>query len=155
VIKHIPLVAAVLAAVACGAAPAARTVAAPRPAAPSAPSPESLAALLGCQVTGPDTSQQDAYDTLAYDGLSMPGDPAAPCQVGQGQAAAVITFASQARETDWLHQNDLANAGRFAQGYVGLVVGPLWVVPDEGGVVGLGSLAGALAPAGGRQVTSF
>ena len=78
-----------------------------------------------------------------------------PCGVGNGSADAVITFASQAKETDWLHQNDLANSGQFAQGYVGLVEGPLWVVPDGSGVAGLKDLAATLAPLGGREVTAF
>lgn len=138
---------------ACGSA--ASTAPASAPAKPSAPSPASVASALGCQDTGPDTAPQDAYDTVAYDGLSADGNPASPCYAGNAIADAVITFASEAKETDWLKQNDLANSGQFANGYTGLVEGPLWVVPDGLGVVGLSTLQSELGPLGGREVTAF
>ena len=75
---------------------------------------------LGVVVNRPDTSQQDSYDTVAYDSLIATGDPSSPCEVGDGIAEDVITFTSQAKETDWLHQNDLAqSAGEFGGGVRG------------------------------------
>jgi hypothetical protein len=134
--------------------------AAPAPATPQPPSPASIAARLGCQVSGPSISAQDAYDTVAYDALSATGDPSSPCyvqpppDVSEGIASDVITFASQAKETDWLHQNDLAQAGGAVtgSGYVGLVEGNMWVVTSGSGVVGLDNIAAKL---GGKAVTTF
>lgn len=149
----LPAAAAVLALAACSSASTAHT-AATASASPSAPSPAAIAAALGCQLSGAATDPQDAYDTAAYDSLSAAANPASPCTVGSGVAESVITFASESRETDWLHQNDQANSGEFAQGYVGLVAGPLWVVPDGSGVSGLSAMASALARFHGREVTS-
>jgi hypothetical protein len=122
----------------------------------SPPSPASLAHRLGCSLAPyADVNQQDAYDTVAYDSLTAPGDPSSPCEVGDGSASDVITFASQAKETDWLHLNDLAqSAGEFGSGYVALVEGPLWVVTSGSGVADNGIVA-KLAPIGGREVTTF
>jgi hypothetical protein len=124
-------------------------------ASPGPPSPASIAARLGCQVSGPDSDAQDAYDTVAYDLLSAQGNPSSLCSPGSGDAKDVITFASQAKETDWLHQNDLANSGPLANGFVGLIVGNLWIVTSGSGVVGLYDLESRLAPIGGRESNSF
>lgn len=134
---------------ACGSPPSSSA------AAPAGPSPASIAAALGCQLNGPDVSPQDAYDTTAYESLSAQGSPTSLCSVGSGTAADVIMFASEAKETDWLHQNDLAESQQFASGFSGLVTGNLWVVTDGGGVVGLDDIAKALAPLGGKESTSF
>lgn len=126
--------------------------------APSAPSPASIAAWLGCQLAPySDVNQQDSYDTVAYDALIAAGDPSSPCTPGGpsgGSADDVITFASQAKETDWLHQNDLAQSNGIGSGYVALVEGPLWVVTSGSGVVDDG-IVSALASHGGREVTTF
>lgn len=144
---------AVLPLTACGSA--ASTAHAVAASSHPAPSPALIAAVLGCQLAGPSVDPQDAYDTTAYDALSAAGNRASPCYAGTATADSVITFASQAEEDDWLHQNDLANSGQFANGYVGLVAGPLWVVPDGAGTAGLKDLARALAGIGGREVTAF
>ena len=91
---------------ACGAASA------PHASAPTAPSPTTIAGWLGCALAPySDINTQDAYDTVAYDSLTAPGDSGSPCSVGTGEASDVITFATQAKEIDWLHQNDLAQSG--------------------------------------------
>lgn len=144
-----------LALAACGGSPAPKAASTSTP-----PSAASIAARLGCQVSGPSISAQDAYDTVAYDSLSAKGDPSTPCyvqpppDVSQGIAEDVITFASQAKETDWLHQNDLAQAGGAVtgSGYVGLVADNLWIVTSGSGVVGLDNIANRV---GGRVVTTF
>lgn len=132
----------------------------PKPAVPHPPSPASIAARLGCKLAGfADVSDQDAYDTVAYDSLVGPSGGSSLCEVSgsdvsAGDASDVITFASQAKETDWLHQNDLAQAGGAVtgSGYVGLVVGNLWIVTDGSGVAGLDNIASRL---GGKAVTTF
>lgn len=124
---------------------------------PAPPSPAAVAAWLGCQLAPyADVGQQDAYDTVAYDSLTAAGNPSALCAVGNGSASDVITFASQARETDWLHQNDLAQAGGAVagSGYVDLVAGPLWIVTSGSGAADNGIVT-ALKPHGGREVTTF
>jgi len=45
----------------------------------------------------------------------------------------VISYASEAKETDWLHRNDLANSGTLANGFVGLIVGNLWIMTSGSG----------------------
>ena len=136
---------------------AACSSAAPHATAPSAPSPASIAAVLGCQLAPyADVSQQDAYDTVAYDSLTAKGDSSSLCTVGTGDASDVITFASETKEDDWLHQNDLAQTvGVGGTGYVELVEGPLWVVTSGSGVVGGQDLVAVLARLGGREVTTF
>jgi hypothetical protein len=144
-------VAATMGITACGGG----SPAAAHSASPSPPSPATIAAWLGCQLAPySDINQQDSYDTVAYDSLITPGDPSSPCQVGGGIASDVITFASQAKETDWLHQNDLAQSNGLGTGYVALVAGPLWVVTSGSGVADNGIVA-ALASHGGREVTTF
>lgn len=135
---------------ACGGSGPAHSTSSPGP-----PSPASIAARLGCQVSGPDSDAQDAYDTVAYDSLSAQGNPSSLCSPGSGDAEDVITFASQAKETDWLHQNDLANSGPLANGFVGLIVGNLWIVTSGSGIVGLADLEKRLGPIGGRESESF
>jgi hypothetical protein len=140
---------------ACGGAPAIHKAGPPKPAV--------IANWLGCSLAPyADVSQQDAYDTVAYDSLIQPGDPSSPCELGLNPAgnmviaSDVITFSSRAKETDWLHQNDLAQSGGdgLGNGYVALVEGPLWVVTSGSGVADNG-IVSRLAPHGGREVTTF
>ena len=144
----IPMVAAALALAACGSTGSSAAHSGP-------PAPAAIATWLGCQLAPyADVSQQDSYDTVAYDSLITPGDPSSPCQVDGGIASDAITFASQARETDWLHQNDLAQSNGLGNGYVALVAGPLWVVTSGSGVADTGIIS-RLTSHGGREVTTF
>jgi len=44
----------------------------------------------------------------------------------------ILTFATQAKERDWLRQNAAAENAEFPDGYYEVVVGPLWIVASGG-----------------------
>ncbi|MGO9079917.1 MAG: hypothetical protein ACLQDY_12865 [Streptosporangiaceae bacterium] len=60
-----------------------------------------------------------------------------------------MTFSSAAKETDWLHQNQIANTGAAGDGYPAVVVGHLWIVYPSDAVAGTTAVIAAL---GGREV---
>ena len=48
---------------------------------------------------------------------------------------AIITFRTQAKESDWLRQNAAAENSTFPDGYFEVVAGPRWIIAS-GGVMG-------------------
>jgi len=112
---------------------------------PKPPTAFSLAAKLGCHVSGPDDNLQWAYDTIQYvdahDG---------PCTNGVFDTV-IITFSAQAKEDDWLHQNVIEESSSFPAGYDELVVGHLWAIGQvDGAAPNLGYVTSIL---GGKDTT--
>src|ERR1022692_4834931 len=91
------------------------------------PTAASLASKLRCHVSNYFTDGQWAYDTEK--GANLDGGPCA----NDGSGMVIITFPSQAKEDDWLHQNATAESSNFPDGYFELVVGHLWVIGDPSG----------------------
>src|SRR6266702_7479473 len=104
------------------------------------PSPAVLAKKLGCRIDPwTDTPSVAAYDVRrAVDTTCSPG-------IGDE----IMTFASAAKETDWLHQNQIANSGADAGGYPAVVAGHLWIVYPSDAVAGTSAV---IAVIGGREV---
>ena len=59
-------------------------------------------------VTGPDTTGVGAYDTAQY--VDAQGGPCSDASLITDQDIVILTVPSQAKETDWLHQNDRGGA---------------------------------------------
>lgn len=93
------------------------------------PKAASLAAKLDCRVTGADGGQIAAYDTVQY--VDASGGPCSTSAVG-GQGIIIMIFASQGKETDWLHQNAAAESSNFPDGYDEVVSGNLWAIASGG-----------------------
>ncbi len=93
------------------------------------PKAAALADKLGCQVTSPVTGGSWAYDTVQY--VNAAGGPCSDATIG-GQGIIILTFASEAKETDWLHQNGIAESSSFPDGYFELVAGHLWAIASGG-----------------------
>jgi hypothetical protein len=118
-----------------------------------------LAARLGCRVTGAaQGAGVAAYDTtqdvVASGGQCSDGSKVGALAGAPGPGIDIITFASAAKEADWLHQNAAAEQAGFAggSGYFEVVSGRLWVIASDG--------YGALYPAqfvvrrlGGKDTT--
>jgi hypothetical protein len=104
------------------------------------PSAASLAKKLDCRIDPwTDTPSVGAYDVLkAVDTTCSPG-------IGDE----IMTFSSAAKETDWLHQNQIANTGAAGDGYPAVVAGHLWIVYPSDAVAGTSQVISAL---GGREV---
>ena len=104
------------------------------------PSPAALAKKLGCRIDAwADTPSVAAYDVRqAVD---------TTCSPGLGDE--IMTFASAGKETDWLHQNQIANTGSAGSGYPAVVAGHLWIVYPSDAVAGTSAVIAAL---GGREV---
>jgi hypothetical protein len=117
-----PLIMAVAAAVllaGCGSA---------HPAGP--PKAAALAAKLGCHVTGPEQGGEvAAYDTVQY--VDASGGPCSDGTIGN-QGIIIMTFASEAKETDWLHQNAAGMNATVVNGYFEVVSGRLWAIASGG-----------------------
>jgi hypothetical protein len=112
------------------------------------PKAAALAAKLGCHVTGNVSDPQWAYDAMQY--VSIDGGPCAENgAINETGNLAIITFPSQAKETDWLHQNAAAENSTFPDGYFEVVAGHLWIVAS-GGVMG-GSFV--VSKLGGKDTT--
>jgi hypothetical protein len=90
------------------------------------PKPSALASRIECRVTGPDSAPQTAYDTLQYVDVAE-----GPCSGAYGPIS-IITFASMAKETDWLHQNAGMENQEFGGGYFEVITGHLWVLASAG-----------------------
>ena len=124
----------------------------PRPRAGPAPpaGPPKAAALahkLGCRVTGPESGGEATYDTVQYVDVS-----GSPCVTGSfgGQGIIIMTFASAAKEVDWLHQNAAAE-GSMSGGYFEVVSGHLWAIASSG--YGAFQTAHLIRKLGGRDTT--
>jgi len=89
-----------------------------------------LAARLGCRVTGTQHDQLAASDTVQYAVAS--GGPCSSATDIDSQGLIIITFASQAKETDWLHKNAAGQKSSPAVGYFEVVAGHLWAVTSVG-----------------------
>jgi hypothetical protein len=63
----------------------------------------------------------------------------------------IITFPSQAKENDWLHQNAAAENSNFPDGYFELVVGHLWIIGDPSGAAT--NLSFVIRALGGKDTT--
>jgi len=104
-----------------------------------------LASKLHCHVSSYFTDGQWAYDTEK--GANIDGGPCA----NNGSGMVIITFPSQAKEDDWLHQNATAESSNFPDGYFELVVGNLCVSGDpSGAAMNLNLVTRAL---GGKDTT--
>jgi hypothetical protein len=99
----------------------------PHPAGP--PKAATLAAKLGCHVTGHESSQIAAYDVVQYEDAS--GGPCSTTAIGS-QGVIIMTFPSEAKETDWLHQNAAKENATYASGYYEVVSGHLWAIASGG-----------------------
>jgi hypothetical protein len=110
-----------------GSASAGSASAAPGGAGPKA---AALAARLGCKVTGTEGHQVAAHDTLQY--ADATGGPCSSETDIDSQGIIIITFASQAKETDWLHQNAAGQQSPSATGYDEVVSGHLWAIAAGG-----------------------
>jgi hypothetical protein len=110
-------------------------------AAPTPPNPATLAKRLGCTVDNwTDTPSVAAYDVLKAIDTTCPG---------YGQGDEIMTFSSAAKQTDWLHQNQVANTGAAGDGYPAVVDGHLWIVYPSDAVAGTSAVIAAI---GGREV---
>jgi hypothetical protein len=92
------------------------------------PKPASLAAKLGCHVTGPDTSGMAAYDTAQY--VDAQGGSCSDASLITDQGIVILTFPSEAKETDWLHQNAQGENGSTSIAYFEVVSGHLWAIAN-------------------------
>jgi hypothetical protein len=93
------------------------------------PKAAALAARLGCHVTSAVTGGVAAYDTVQY--VNAAGGPCSNATIG-GQGIIIMTFASQAKETDWLHQNANGMQASLITGYAEVVSGHLWAIASGG-----------------------
>jgi hypothetical protein len=112
------------------------------------PKAAALATKLGCRVSGADIGPQWSYDTVQY--VDAAGGP---CSDGTDayNGIVIITFASGAKETDWLHQNGAAENSSLPDGYYELAVGHLWAIAaDSGSGPGVGHIISKL---GGKDTT--
>lgn len=110
-----------------------------RPAGP--PSTAFLAHKLGCRIDNwTDTPLVAAYD------VSKAVDTTCP---GYGLGDEIMTFSSAGKETDWLHENTIAESGTaVGNGYPAVVVGHLWIIYPSDAVAGIGRVIQAV---GGRE----
>jgi hypothetical protein len=89
-----------------------------------------LAAKLGCKVAGTAHDQVAVHDTVQYANVS-----GGPCSSGtdvDSQGLIIITFASGAKQADWLRQNAAGQKSSPATGYFEVVSGHLWAVTSGG-----------------------
>jgi hypothetical protein len=106
----------------------------PHPAAP--PRAAALAARLGCRVAQADPAPNWAADTLQY--MDATGGP---CSDGTDASVhvVIVTFASPAKQADWLRQNGIGVNSSDNVGYYQLAVGHLWAIASDGGALGPGT----------------
>jgi hypothetical protein len=124
---------------------------APHPAGP--PKAAALAARLGCRVTGPEQAGGTVatYDTVQY--VAANGSSCAGATFDNFDDGIIImTFASEAKETDWLHQNAAAMTGSSG-GYTEVVSGHLWAVAYGG--FGVFSASEVISKIGGKDSAFF
>ena len=93
------------------------------------PKAAALAAKLGCRVESADSDPMWGYDTTQY--IDATGGPCSNGTITDVYAV-IITFPSQTKENDWLHQNSIAESSSFPDGYAEAVVGHLWAVTNGG-----------------------
>lgn len=120
-----------------------------KPAGP--PTAASLAAKLGCHVAYPDSDPISSYDIVQYvdaTGGSCSDGTAADVSI------TIITFPSQTKETDWLHQNEIAESASPAggNGYFELAVGHLWAIASDSGGASSG-ISYIISTLGGKDST--
>ena len=111
------------------------------------PKATAIASKLGCHVEWADSNPQWGYDTVQYVDANS-----GPCSNGTIDQVytVIITFPSQAKETDWLHQNSIAESSSFPDGYFEVVAGHLWIIAS-GGTMGNSSYV--VRKLGGKDTT--
>jgi hypothetical protein len=113
------------------------------------PRAAALAARLGCRVAHADPAPEWAADTVQY--VDATGGP---CSDGTDASVnvVIVTFASPAKQADWLRQNGIGVNSSDNIGYYQLAVGHLWAIASDTGALGPGArhIAGVL---GGRNTT--